>query len=74
MNCRPAREVIAQGQVCQVEECSCGVLHVTVGALTLRLAPEVVASLRDTLDDALDVLLDRRELARAHMHSQVQPS
>ena len=58
LGCRPERTLVAQGPVCQVEECSCGTLHLTIGALTIRLGTEVVASMRDTLADALVALSD----------------
>jgi hypothetical protein len=51
--CVAARRLIAQGPMCTVEECRCGVLHVTLGALTIRLQPEVIASIWQTLDEAL---------------------
>lgn len=52
-SCRPARRVVAQGPVCTVEQCACGVLHVTIGVLTIRLQTEVVASIWETLGEAL---------------------
>ncbi|APR81403.1 Hypothetical protein A7982_06750 [Minicystis rosea] len=36
-----------------MEECGCGVLHITLGALTIRLQTEVVASIWETLGEAL---------------------
>jgi hypothetical protein len=52
-SCRSVRRLIARGPVCIVEECTCGVLHVSVGVLTLRLQKEVVASIWETLGEAL---------------------
>ncbi len=52
-NCQPSRWVLARGPFCAVEECSCGVLHVTFGVLTIRLQREVVASIWETLGEAL---------------------
>jgi hypothetical protein len=54
--CRPARRLLAQCPVCTVEECACGVLHVTLGVLTIRLQTEVVASVWQTLGEALQRL------------------
>lgn len=53
--CVVSRRLIAQGPVCTVEECSCGVLHVTLGALTIRLQREAVGSIFETLGEALGV-------------------
>lgn len=47
------RKVIARGEACTVEECGCGVLHVTIGVITLRLHPSAVASIHETIGDAL---------------------
>ena len=40
---------------CSVEQCACGVLHVTVGAVTVRLQPETARALATVLDRALTV-------------------
>lgn len=52
-DCLPHRTIVARGPVCQVEQCACGILHVTIGVLTLRLEADVVASLCSTLTDAV---------------------
>lgn len=51
--CLHVRRVVASGPCCSVEECGCGVLHVSLGALTIRLQAEVVASVYQTLGEAL---------------------
>jgi hypothetical protein len=38
---------------CSIEQCACGVLHVTVGAVTVRLQPETARALATVLDRAL---------------------
>ena len=48
-----ARRLLAGGEQCVVEECGCGTLHVTIGALTLRLGPSSVADLSATLGEAM---------------------
>lgn len=58
--CQPARRPLARGPMCSIEECSCGVLHVTLGALTIRLAPDLVASIWETFGTALETLAHRR--------------
>lgn len=35
-----------------VEQCTCGSVHVTIGAVTLRLASTSIPSLAATLDEA----------------------
>ncbi len=62
-NCPKTRRVIAQGPVCTVEQCTCGVLHVTLGALTIRLQMEVVASIHETLGEALRLLRRKDSVA-----------
>lgn len=57
MTCR--RTILAQGGVCQVEECGCGTLHVSLGTLTLRLAPEVIGDVAQTLEASLRALARR---------------
>jgi hypothetical protein len=54
MNCH--RTLIAEGEVCRVEQCRCGTLHLTLGALTLRLEPAAITDVARTLDRALDAL------------------
>ncbi|MDX2170915.1 MAG: hypothetical protein SF182_27855 [Deltaproteobacteria bacterium] len=40
-----------QGPI-RIDLCGCGQVHVSIGPLTVRLAPAVLQALRDTLDDA----------------------
>ena len=51
---------------CQVEQCDCGVLHVTLGMLTLRLQPSTAHVLASALQRALAITgvvsLDRPRL------------
>ncbi len=46
------RHTLSAGELAIVERCSCGAIHVTIGALTLRLAETAVASLATTLGEA----------------------
>ncbi len=73
-DCHPQRKLIAQGSICRVEECSCGVLHVTIGALTIRLHAEVVASVWATLGDAIQHLSVRSVRERGDARREVLPS
>lgn len=40
-----------QGPI-RIDLCGCGQVHVSIGPVTVRLAPAVLHALRDTLDDA----------------------
>jgi hypothetical protein len=62
-DCRPGRRLVAQGSFCTVEECACGVLHVSLGVLTIRFQAEVVASVWETLGEALSSLAVARPSA-----------
>jgi hypothetical protein len=42
--------------VASVERCCCGTLHLTVGALTLRIQEEALFSLCSTVAEALSAL------------------
>jgi hypothetical protein len=44
---------LAEGDVAAVDRCGCGMIQVHVAALTLRLAPEALASLLGTLGQAV---------------------
>jgi hypothetical protein len=51
------RKLIASGDLVLVEQCSCGSVHVTIGAMTLRLASAAIPSLASTLGDAAIALV-----------------
>jgi hypothetical protein len=57
------RRLLASGDTCRVERCSCGTLHVSLGALTLRLEPSVVVDTIATLERALVELDQTNESA-----------
>lgn len=59
-SCEPHRNRLAEGPVCTVDECACGVLHVTIGAITIRLQTDVVESIWLTLGEAIQRLAARR--------------
>ncbi len=51
------RKIIARGLVAEVEHCAdCEIVHLHLGAFTLRLKPAVLHELRDTLSRALENL------------------
>lgn len=74
MDCHPQRKLIAQGSICRVEECSCGVLHVSIGALTIRLHADVVVSVWGTLGDAVQHLSVRGVRERKDARREMLPS
>lgn len=47
-----------------VERCGCGSIHLTIGAITLRLVPEAFAALSGILDEANHSLV--REYGARH--------
>ncbi len=62
-----ARRTLAAGDFAMVEQCSCGAVHVTIGAVTLRLAACVIPSIAATIDEAArgllrDQILDARDV------------
>ena len=72
-SCAPRRERLAEGPFCTVEACDCGTLHVSIGAITLRLAPEVAASIQATLREALrSVERSEDALAMARLFANAQ--
>ena len=48
-----------------VERCSCGAVHLTIGAVTLRLAASAIPALAATLGDAARTLVLHDALAIA---------
>jgi hypothetical protein len=54
-NC--TRRTLAAGDFALVERCSCGAVHVTIGAVTLRISASAIAPLAETLTDAAAALV-----------------
>lgn len=61
------RQLLARGPFALIEQCSCGAVHLTIGAVTLRLAPEALAELAQVVGDAAC------ELAMHDVLSTIQP-
>ena len=73
--CRPTRRVLVHGAFCIVEECTCGILHVSLGAFTFRVPADVLASVWSSLGEALAVLaFDGRTAAARTARSPERPS
>lgn len=52
------RRTLAVGDVAVVEQCTCGSVHLTIGAVTLRLAACSIGPLASTMDEAARRLAD----------------
>jgi hypothetical protein len=63
MNCTPSRELVAHGAGCQVERCSCGTLHLSIGAVTLKMDAAMFEAVLPTLITAGERLLRSTEPA-----------
>ena len=48
------RTTLSESSVVLVEACTCGIIHLTLGAISLRFHPEAARSLCLTLNDALE--------------------
>ncbi len=57
------RRTLAAGDYMLVEQCTCGSVHVTIGAVTLRLSRSAIPSLAETLGDAARSMVLRDALA-----------
>ncbi len=58
-------EFLAGNPHCNVQRCGCGVVHITVGPVSLRLEPAAARELRDTLAVGLEVAARRDRERRA---------
>lgn len=63
-----ARRPLAVGDFAVVERCSCGAVHVTIGAVTLRLAASAIGPLAETLQEASRALILEHALATCPAH------
>jgi hypothetical protein len=57
------RQVLGRCGFVLIELCNCGAAHVTLGAVTLRLAPEAIAELAEAAGDAARELALREAFA-----------
>lgn len=56
-----SKQSLARGLVAELDWCpSCDIVHLHVGAVTLRLQPAVLHDLRDTLNRAVSALESER--------------
>lgn len=54
------RTLLAQSPQARIEACSCGVIHVNTGAITLRLDPAACEALTTTLARAMLEMAQQR--------------
>ncbi|MBC8067933.1 MAG: hypothetical protein IAG13_06320 [Deltaproteobacteria bacterium] len=62
------RKVLVQRPDCRVEQCSCGVYHVSFGAVTHRMRVEQLTSLFEALGVALAPVLEGDEDGDPRVH------
>jgi hypothetical protein len=62
------RQELARSSFARIDLCSCGSVHLTVGAVTLRLCPTALAGLANVMDQAM------RELDVLHAAAMLRPA
>lgn len=60
------RRTVAKNGLVTVESCDCGVVHLTLRALTLRFDVASLVTLRDALDEAITAMSRPKERAPWH--------
>ena len=65
------RKLLAASEYMLVEQCTCGSVHVTIGAVTLRLASAAIPGLAATLGEAARALVFCDAFAPSTSTSQV---
>jgi hypothetical protein len=60
-----ARRVLSSGDCSLVEQCSCGSVHITIGAVTLRIAPTAFPQIAATISEAARMMVLRDAFAPA---------
>jgi hypothetical protein len=74
MNTSSHRRIVARGLVAEVEHCAdCELMHLHIGAFTLRLKPSVLHDLRDTLNRAIAMLPAHSPEDKVHQAAGAQP-
>lgn len=67
MTCTPVRTQLASAPGIEIAMCACGSIHLTLGALTVRLDPTAFERLAETLGEAW---VQRRALAHREAPDQ----
>jgi hypothetical protein len=63
---------LAQGDIATIDMCSCGTLRLNLGAITVRLTPEALSSLMQTVSEGLATHTALR--ARPRFVAEVSPA
>ena len=72
MDQRPCRRrPLAHNAICSVEVCDCGALHLSIGAVTLRLQPDALASIAEVIGEGARELALLQNLA-AHRAARLE--
>jgi hypothetical protein len=64
------RRTLAIGELSVIEQCSCGSVHVTIGAVTLRLAASAIAPLAAAMNEAARTLVLEQALRQHAAHGE----
>ena len=65
------RRPLSTGSFCSVELCDCGSLHLSIGAVTLRLAPDALAAIAEVVGEGARELALMQTLA-AHRAARLE--
>lgn len=69
------RRILSSGLVAEVEHCAgCEIMHLHIGAFTLRMKPAALHDLRDTLSRALAALPAHGKEATMQQTPGLQPT
>ena len=58
-----ARRVLSSGDCSSVEQCSCGMVHLNIGGVTLRVPPGAFPQIASTISDAARMMVLRDAFA-----------
>jgi hypothetical protein len=70
-SCRRTR--LAEGSFAAIDECECGMLHLHLGPFSVRLAPEALSSLTETLGQAIATRAAHAHSLRAFSGTRTAP-
>jgi hypothetical protein len=58
-----ARRILSSGDCSSVEQCSCGMVHLTIGGVTMRLSPGAFPQIAATISEAARMMVLRDAFA-----------
>jgi hypothetical protein len=68
------RQELSHSGFARVELCSCGSVHLTVGAVTLRLCPTALSGLASVMEEAVRELTHHRAITAVRPTRSQAPS